>query len=79
MKFNPTISFDGVAVIVACITCSVWFGGLSATVHQHSEQLKRHDEIMQSLSDNQKATSANIAVLTTLVNERTKNGNGVTH
>jgi len=71
LTFNPTISFDGVAIIVACVSCAIWFGGLSQTLKNHTEQLQHHDQILQTLSDSQKLQSQNIAVLTTLVNERT--------
>jgi hypothetical protein len=72
LTFNPTISFDGIAIIVSCITCALWFGGLSQTVKQHAEALQHHEQILQTLSDAQRLQSANIAVLQALVNERTK-------
>jgi hypothetical protein len=72
VTFNPSISIDGVAVILACITCSVWFGGLKETVRQHADTLKTHEILMQTLAKSQELTAQNIAVLTTLINERTK-------
>lgn len=75
-RFNPTLSWDGVAIIVACVTSLIWFGTLKETVKQHGEIIKHHEEMIQSLSEGQKLISQNIAVLQTLVNERTKNGNG---
>jgi hypothetical protein len=70
--FNPTISFDGIAVIVACVTCAMWFGTLSQTVRNHTEQLQHHGQILETLSESQRLQAQNIAILTTLVNERTK-------
>lgn len=72
MSFNPTISFDGVAIIVACVACCVWFGSLSQTVKEHSETLRHHEQLMEQLAQGQKIQAENIAVLTTLVNERTR-------
>lgn len=63
-------------MITACIVCCVWFGTLKETVREQSETLKKHADLIQSLSEGQKLISQNIAVLQTLVNERTKNGNG---
>ena len=74
-RFNPTLSWDGVAILSACVLCCFWFGALSRTVEEHSEELKRHADLIQSLSEGQKLISQNIAVLQTLVNERTKNHN----
>lgn len=71
LAFNPTISFDGVAIILSCVMCAIWFGGLSQTVKNHTEQLSRHDNILQTLSDGQRLQSQNIAILTTMINERT--------
>ena len=78
-RFNPTLSWDGVAVISACVVSLLWFGTLKETVRQHGETLKHHEELIQSLSEGQKLISQNIAVLQTLVNERTVNGNGNGH
>lgn len=72
VTFNPTISFDGVAIIVACVTASVWFGSLSATIKQHAESIRHIEQIQEAQSESHKIMSQNIAVLTTLVNERTK-------
>ena len=71
--FNPTISFDGIAIIVACVTCAVWFGTLSKTIEIHTETIRHHEQIMDSLSKAQDLTAQNIAVLTALVNERIRN------
>lgn len=72
-KFNPTLSWDGVAMLSACVLCVLWFGSMSETIKQHGEILKHHEELIQSLSEGQKLISQNIAVLQTLVNERTVN------
>lgn len=74
VTFNPTISFDGVAIIVSCIGCAIWCGGLSEKVSYHTDQLKRHEVIIQTISDAQKLQTQNIAILQTLVSERTHNG-----
>lgn len=73
-KFNPTLSWDGVAMITACVLCVLWFGSMRDELTQHRDELKRHAELLQSLSEGQKLISQNIAVLQTLVNERTGNG-----
>ncbi len=72
-KFNPTLSWDGVAIISACGMCILWFGSLSDTIKQHSTELKHHEQLIQSLSEGQKLEAQNIAVLQTLINERTGN------
>lgn len=63
-------------MISACILCVLWFGSMHDTIKQHAEQLKHHEELLQSLSEGQKLISQNIAVLQTLVNERTASHNG---
>lgn len=58
-------------MISACVLCVLWFGSMHDTLNQHAEALKRHDQMIQSLTDGQKLISQNIAVLQTMVNERT--------
>ena len=70
-RFNPTLSWDGVAMLSACVICVLWFGSMHDRLRQHDEALKRHDELLLSLSEGQKLISQNVAVLQTLVNERT--------
>lgn len=72
-KFNPTLSWDGVAIISACVVCVLWFGALSDTVKQHTAELKHHADLLESLSEGQKLTAQNIAVLQAIVSERTGN------
>lgn len=72
-KFNPTLSFDGVAIMLSCIVALTWFGTLKETVSQHTAALKRHEELIERISEGQKLISQNIAVLQTIVNERTQN------
>ena len=72
IRFNPTISFDGVAIILACIYCALWFGSLSQTIKDHTETLRRHDAMLQTLAEGQKIQAENLSVLSTIVNERTK-------
>lgn len=78
-RFNPTLSWDGVAMISACIMCTLWFGSLSDTVKQHSTELQHHEQLIQSLSEGQKLISQNIAVLQTIVNERAYTSHEPTH
>lgn len=73
-RFNPTLSWDGVAMIIACCTSLIWFGTLKETVRQHGETLRHHEELIGSLAEGQKLIGQNIAVLQTIINERTKNG-----
>lgn len=75
-RFNPTLSWDGVAIITACVVCCVWFGSLKETVRQQGEELHHHADLLQTQGEALKLISQNIAVLQTMVNERTKNGNG---
>ena len=75
-KFNPTLSWDGVAMLGSCVLCVLWFGSMHETIKQHTEILKNHEGSIKSLSEGQKLISQNIAVLQTLVNERTGNHNG---
>lgn len=70
MAFKPQLSFDGVAIMVACATCLIWFGSLSATVRQHSESIKALEAITATLSSTEQAQAANIAVIQTILNER---------
>jgi hypothetical protein len=72
LTFNPTISFDGVAIILACIGASLWFGAMRETIQAHGQQLRDHARVLQSLADGQQLQSQNIAVLQALINERTK-------
>lgn len=71
LAFNPTISFDGVAIITATICASLWFGELSARVKQNTDAITRDNELITTLAENQRIQGENLAVLTTLVNERT--------
>lgn len=68
--FNPTISFDGVAIILACIGCSIWFGTLKETVRQQGETIRNHEKILQTLSESQRLQSEQTAIITTIINER---------
>jgi len=70
-RFNPTLSWDGVAIIGSCACALLWFGTIRETIKQHGEVIKHHEELLQSLSEGQKLISQNIAILQTLVNERT--------
>lgn len=72
ITFNPTISFDGVAIIVVCVSCTLWFGALSTTIREHTENIKHLTQIQETQAQSLRVMSENIAVLTTLVNERTK-------
>lgn len=63
--FNPTISFDGVAVIIALLTCCIWFGKLSEKVSRLDEASKHHEEMLTELRHN-------TDVMQTLISERTR-------
>ncbi len=63
--FNPTISFDGVAVIVALITCCFWFGRLSEKVNRLEQSTAQHEATLAELRHNSD-------VMQTLITERTK-------
>lgn len=69
--FIPTISFDGVAIITACIMCAVWLGSLGTRVSDLEQSQLQQNRIIEQIADAQKTMAQNIAVLTTLVNERT--------
>lgn len=58
-------------MLTACVVCVLWFGSLSDTVKQHTSELQHHTQLIESLSEGQKLISQNIAVLQTIVNERT--------
>ncbi len=70
--FNNTISWDGISFMVGIITCSVWVGALANTVRNHTELLKHQSEIQEIQSRTMETLSQSVAVLTTLVNERTQ-------
>jgi len=72
VTFIPTISFDGIAMIVGIITCSIWMGALSQTVRDHSEEIRTLRTILESQAKSQELTDKSLAILSTLVNERTK-------
>lgn len=69
LTFNPTLSFDGVAIITACIGCAVWFGSLSETVKEHTETLRQHEVTMKTLADTENVMAQNIAVLQAMVSD----------
>jgi hypothetical protein len=67
MKFNPTLSFDGVALICALVGLCLWLGALKTTVEDHTKQLADISITTKHLSENQTR-------LTTLIEERTEKG-----
>jgi len=71
LSFEPKISFDGVSIIIAAITFAVWMGALGNTVKDHGEALRHITQIQETQGEALKVMSQNIAVLTTLVHERT--------
>lgn len=74
-SFSPNLSFDGVAIIIGCITCCVWFGSINETIKNHTDTLRRYGDVLQALTEGQKLQAANIAVLQTMINERTTPNN----
>ncbi len=91
--FSRTISLDGISIIVACITCSAYFGAMGVRVtHVEDSQREtkkellekqkdmadrqsRDEQIAQNQSETIRLLSANVQVLTTIVNERTTTPN----
>lgn len=69
MAFNPTISFDGVAIIGACICCALWFGALGQRVSAVEETVRNHTGILQTLASGQQLQSQNIAVLQSMIDD----------
>ena len=69
-KFNPTLSFDGVAMITACATCCFWFGGLDHRVKQNTDLLKKHDKNIETLSDSVMKNAQTTAVLQQIVQDK---------
>jgi len=51
IRFNPTISFDGVAIIIACIAAAIAWGTLKQTVHQHDTLLQQHSSEIGELKE----------------------------
>jgi hypothetical protein len=62
-RFNPTLSFDGVAIIVACVACSVWFGRLDQRVEFVEKTLGQHAQIIENQSKAISTLSEIIAVI----------------
>lgn len=63
LTFNPVISFDGVAIIVASVTCAIWFGSLSATVSGHTDAIKHLSQIQETQAETLKLMSQQIGIL----------------
>jgi len=61
--FNPTLSFDGVAIIIACILSSLWFGRLENRISVAEKTLDHQAQIIANLSDSQANLSKVVAVL----------------
>lgn len=58
-SFNPTISFDGVAIIIAVIALAVWAGQIKEQVSQTAAQVRSHDEQLFKLNQ----TTASLAAI----------------
>lgn len=69
-KFNPTLSFDGVAMIVGILTCCVWLGTLNQKVEQNSKDIAEHKDAIKILSETTATTARNTAVLQQMVQDR---------
>jgi len=65
-RFTPSISFDGVAIIVGLILAAVWFGQLKQKVDATADTVARHSEELKTLNE----TTARIAAH---VEERKRN------
>lgn len=61
--FNPTLSFDGVAIILAAIGFILWMGAFSNRLSVAEKTLDHQAQIVQSLSDSQASLSKIVAVL----------------
>ncbi len=72
VAFIPTISFDGIAMLSMFVICVLWFGSIKETVRQHAESIIHIEKIQQTQGEAMQVMAQNIAVLTTLVNERNK-------
>ena len=69
IKFEPKLSIDGVAIILAAIGAAVYMGRLDAMVLQ----LKQNDAAQQlqiiELSHSQGETTKQLAIIATMVND----------
>jgi len=70
MKFNHTLSFDGVAIVIACVTSCVWFGVLSNRVSNAEKILDDHTSTLKVLAEGQNQTAKNLAALQQLVQDK---------
>ena len=71
-KFEPKLSIDGVAIILAAIGAAIYMGRLDAMVIQ----LKQNDAAQQvqivELSRSQGETTKQLAIVATMVNDMRK-------
>ena len=71
-KFEPKLSIDGVAIILAAIGAAIYMGRLDAMVIQ----LKQNDAAQQiqiiELSHSQGETTKQLAIVATMVNDMRK-------
>ena len=69
IKFEPKLSIDGVAIILAAIGAAIYMGRLDAMVLQ----LKQNDAAQQlqiiELSHSQGETTKQLAIIATMVND----------
>ena len=68
-KFNPTLSFDGVAIIIAALTGCLWLGSLSQRVAHQEKMLDDYTITLRALSEGQAQTSRNVATLQQMVSD----------
>lgn len=65
MKFNPTLSFDGVAALVALAGVCIWAGSIEARMKATEETTKANTVAIQE-------TVRTLAVVTTRLDDQSK-------
>lgn len=67
-RFNPSLSFDGVAILIALFGGALWLGQLSQKVEQHDSRISAAESTLTEISRTQSTLAA-------IVDERTRKAN----
>jgi hypothetical protein len=65
LRFDPQISFDGVAIIIACVIAAISWGRLEQRMESAEETIRSHTEQLKQMAETN-------ARLTAIIDERIK-------
>lgn len=72
LKFNPTVSFDGIAFIVACAGCCLWLGRLEQRVTTNEKVVQEQAKIIDRGMRTGEQTAIDIATIKQILNDKVK-------